>query len=55
MPHFLQAPDQGKTQNLKALVEGQLLRRPDGREGAPPLNDVMRAIFTTISRFAIAT
>lgn len=52
MPNFLSLISQGKTANLKALVEDQLL--VTDREGVPPpINDVLRAIFRTLTTFAM--
>lgn len=51
MPNFVQAVSQGRTENLKHLVETQLLTPL--REGdAPPVNDVLRSIFKTLDAFA---
>jgi hypothetical protein len=51
MPNFVRAISQGRTENLKRLVEAQLLKPL--REGdAPPVNDVLRAIFRTLDGFA---
>ncbi|MEW6432481.1 MAG: hypothetical protein AB1730_13325 [Myxococcota bacterium] len=51
MPHFVQAISSGRTENLKHLVETQLLTPL--REGdSPPINDVLRAIFRTLDAFA---
>lgn len=51
MPNFVQAISQGRTENLKHLVETQLLTPL--REGdAPPVNDVLRSIFKTLDAFA---
>lgn len=51
MPNFVQAISSGRTENLKHLVETQLLTPL--REGdAPPVNDVLRAIFRTLDAFA---
>lgn len=51
MPNFIKAIEQGRTENLKKLIEGQLLTsdRPDL---PPPMNEVLRAIFQTLSGFA---
>lgn len=51
MPNFLSAIAEGRTENLKRLVEEQLQVSP--REGVPPpINDVLRAIFRTLERLA---
>jgi hypothetical protein len=51
MPNFLKAISEGRTENLKRLVEEQLLVSP--REGVPPpINDVLRSIFRTLERLA---
>lgn len=51
MPNFVKAIDQGQTANLKRVIEKQLLKPL--REGQPPpVNEVMRAIFSTLTRFA---
>ncbi len=53
MPNFVAAIDQGRTQNLKVVVEQQLLKPL--REGdSPPVADVLRAIFTTLTTYASA-
>src|SRR5438445_12918639 len=52
MPNFLKIIDEGKTANLKRLVETQLLitDRPDV---PPPINEVLRVIFKTLNAFAL--
>lgn len=51
MPNFVKAIDQGQTQNLKKVVEEQLLKPL--REGdAPPVNDVLAAVFNTLTAYA---
>lgn len=52
MPNFVSIINQGKTQNLKTLVETQLLvsARPDE---PPPINEVLRIIFKTLNGFAL--
>lgn len=51
MPRFVSAISTGKTQNLKTVVETQLLKsaRPDE---PPPINDVLRIIFATLNALA---
>ena len=51
MPNFEKIIADGKTANLKRLVENQLLKsdRPDV---PPPINEVLRSIFKTLSTFA---
>jgi hypothetical protein len=52
MPNFVAAIDQGRTQNLKTVVEAQLLKPL--REGdSPPVADVLRAIFASITSLAL--
>lgn len=52
MPNFVKALDTGRTENLKTLVETQL--QQSDREGVPPpINEVLRAVFRTLSRFAM--
>lgn len=51
MPNFVAALSQGRTENLKTVVEKQLLK-PEREGDAPPVNDVLRAIFKTLSAFA---
>ena len=51
MPNFLKIISEGKTQNLKRLVENQLLVS-DRQDVPPPINEVLRALFQTLSRFA---
>jgi len=51
MPRFVAAISTGKTQNLKTVVENQLLKSP--REDVPPpINDVLRIIFATLHALA---
>lgn len=52
MPNFVTIINQGKTANLKRLVETQLLvsERPDQ---PPPVNEVLRIIFKTLNGFAL--
>ncbi len=51
MPNFVSAIDQGRTQNLKAVVEQQLLKPL--REGdSPPVADVLRAVFAAVTGLA---
>lgn len=52
MPNFLKIIADGKTANLKRLVETQLLisDRPDV---PPPINEVLRIIFKTLNTFAL--
>lgn len=52
MPNFVSLISQGKTENLRNLVEDQLL--VSDREGVPPpINDVLRSIFKTLTAFAL--
>lgn len=52
MPNFVKALETGRTENLKTLVETQLTT--SDREGVPPpINEVLRAVFRTLSRFAM--
>ncbi len=51
MPNFEKAISTGRTDNLKTVIEGQLLKSP--REDVPPpINDVLRALFATLNRLA---
>jgi len=51
MPSFVKAMNTGQTAGLKTVIEGQLLVSP--REGVPPpINDVIRALVTTLNRLA---
>jgi hypothetical protein len=52
MPNFLTAINQGKTENLKKLVEEQLLVS-EREDLPPPINEVLRAIFKTLTAFAL--
>ncbi|MFO0599148.1 MAG: hypothetical protein U0228_27815 [Myxococcaceae bacterium] len=52
MPNFLKAISEGKTENLKRLVENQLLVS-DRADTPPPINEVLRVIFRTLERFAL--
>lgn len=51
MPNFVNAIDTGQTKNLKELVETQLLTS-DREDLPPPVNEVLRSIFETLTRFA---
>ncbi|MBL8910663.1 MAG: hypothetical protein JNM17_08185, partial [Archangium sp.] len=52
MPNFLKALSEGKTETLKKFVEDQLLKSE--REGEPPpINEVLRVIFKTLTTFAL--
>src|SRR4051812_27671394 len=51
MPNFVKALNTGQTENLRVVVENQLLK--SNREDVPPpVNDVLRAVFTTLTRLA---
>lgn len=51
MPNFLAAIDQGRTANLKHVIEAHLLTPL--REGdSPPASDVLRSVFNTLDAFA---
>ncbi|MFZ5440048.1 MAG: hypothetical protein ACOZQL_08570 [Myxococcota bacterium] len=52
MPNFLEAINQGKTENLKNLVETQLLVS-ERADQPPAVNEVLRAIFKTMTTFAM--
>lgn len=53
MPNFLAALRQGRTENLRTVIETQLLA--EDRPGAPPpINEVLRAVFSTLSTLAKA-
>ncbi|MBX5481303.1 MAG: hypothetical protein IRZ16_05575 [Myxococcaceae bacterium] len=53
MPRFTAALKSGRTEGLRVVVEKHLLVSSSGREDqAPPMNDVLRAIFQTLARFA---
>jgi len=52
MPNFLKAISEGKTQNLKHLVETQLTTS-DRADVPPPIADVLRSIFRTLTTFAL--
>lgn len=51
MPRFVSAISTGKTQNLKTVVENQLLKTSRD-DVPPPLNDVLRIIFVTLNALA---
>jgi hypothetical protein len=51
MPNFVAAIDQGRTQNLKVVVEQQLLT-PLRAGDSPPAADVLRAVFSTLTAYA---
>lgn len=48
MPNFLEAIDQGRTENLRKVIKDHLLV-PEREGEPPPINDVMRAIFSTLT------
>lgn len=48
MPNFLKAIDQGRTENLRKVIKDHLLV-PEREGEPPPINDVMRAIFATLT------
>lgn len=51
MPNFVRAINSGKTNNLKKVIEEHLLV-PTRAGLSPPLNDVLRSIFATLTRAA---
>lgn len=51
MPRFNAAISTGKTQNLKTVVETQLLKTTRD-DVPPPINDVLRVIFATLNALA---
>ena len=53
MPNFLKFVDQGKTENLRKVIKDHLLV-PEREGDPPPINDVMRAIFSTLTTLAQA-
>lgn len=52
MPNFLKIIADGKTENLKRLVETQLLVS-EREDVPPPINEVLRVIFKTLNTFAL--
>jgi hypothetical protein len=55
MPNFLTIIDEGRTQNLACVIKAHLVTgrmHPDGTEDPPPLNDVLRALFSLLNGFA---
>lgn len=52
MPNFLKALSEGKTENLKKFVEDQLLVS-ERADQPPPINEVLRGIFKTLTTFAL--
>ncbi len=52
MPNFLKVISDGKTENLKRLVETQLLVS-ERADVPPPINEVLRVIFKTLNTFAL--
>jgi hypothetical protein len=52
MPNFLKVISDGKTENLKRLVETQLLVS-ERDDVPPPINEVLRVIFKTLNTFAL--
>ncbi len=53
MPNFMAALRSGKTENLKTVIQDHLLVA-DRPGDPPPINDVLRALFTTLNAFARA-
>jgi hypothetical protein len=51
MPNFLKAIDQGRTENLRKVIKDHLLV-PEREGDPPPINDVMRSIFATLTKLA---
>lgn len=51
MPNFVRALSTGKTERLRYVVENYLLK-PERDGEPPPVNDVLRAVFMTITGFA---
>ncbi len=51
MPNFVRALNTGRTENLKTLVETQL-QASDREDVPPPINEVLRAVFRTLTTFA---
>ncbi len=51
MPRFVKAISTGRTQNLKTVVENQLLKTTRD-DVPPPINDVLRIIFATLNALA---
>ncbi len=51
MPNFVGAISTGRTENLRILIENQLLK-PEREGDAPPINDILRAVFRTLDGFA---
>lgn len=53
MPNFLSAIRSGKTENLRIVIENHLVAGdPNRPDVPPPINDVLRALFTTLNAFA---
>ena len=52
MPNFTRALDTGKTANLKVVIENHLLT-PIPPDDVPPVNEVLRAVFMTLSKLAL--
>jgi hypothetical protein len=50
-PSFVKALATGRTENLKRVVETQLLK-PTREGGSPPISDVLRSIFATLTRLS---
>jgi hypothetical protein len=53
MPNFLSALKTGRTENLRVVIENGLLAT-DRPGDPPPINEVLRAVFSTLSTFANA-
>lgn len=51
MPNFMKAIDEGRTENLRKVVHDHLLT-PERPGDPPPINDVLRAVMTTLTAFA---
>jgi hypothetical protein len=51
MPRFLLALRQGRTENLRRVIKDHLLV-PERPDEPPPINDTLRALFTTLTYFS---
>ncbi len=51
MPNFVKALNTGQTENLRVVIEKQLLK-PAREDVPPPVTDVLRSIFVTLTRLA---
>ena len=52
MPRFTQALETGRTENLRLVIKNHLAVGERSSDDAPPMAEVLRAVFQTLGRFA---